>query len=274
MSPVRPRTHALSDQSVAKLCGLFASVGWVAEELDRDYGEDLLVRIFADGESLAETFYVQLKSSENVSKLKTADSRWVRVKNIKPGHFRHWDKFLDPVFIILWDFNAEIFYWEMVQEPEKVPSIGGKSSTFYLPADNQLDAAGIKRIAVRTRLRHRRLAKEKIGAEILSEHFERLFDVKISYDSQLGILVVCTPGYQPRVEFWGETATIIQNVANKEGVTTQEAFELLVSNGDKLVQGFTLGASIVFEYPDKSWAEKWDSLKEFERHFARKRELG
>jgi hypothetical protein len=44
--PARPRTHELEDLSRSRLREAFVRHGWTAEDLQKDYREDLLVRIF------------------------------------------------------------------------------------------------------------------------------------------------------------------------------------------------------------------------------------
>ena len=47
--PRRPRQHILEDLARAELHRVFEEFGWAVEDLKKDYGEDLLVRIFDKG---------------------------------------------------------------------------------------------------------------------------------------------------------------------------------------------------------------------------------
>jgi hypothetical protein len=90
--PRRPRSHILEDISRNKLHEAFDSVGWTVEDLREDYGEDLFVRIFADGVATPLSFFVQAKGTDNLSR--HIDSHTGTVEfSVKRRHVEHWKQF-------------------------------------------------------------------------------------------------------------------------------------------------------------------------------------
>ena len=69
----RPRSHRIEDLSRNRLRDAFNSVGWVVEDLRKDYGEDLLVRIFEQGVATPVAFFVQAKATDRIEDYTNAD---------------------------------------------------------------------------------------------------------------------------------------------------------------------------------------------------------
>src|SRR4051794_12896688 len=61
--PKRPEAHRLEEQSERFFCG-HLPVGWTWEKQVHDYGIDLRVEIFEDGEATGLELIVQLKASQ------------------------------------------------------------------------------------------------------------------------------------------------------------------------------------------------------------------
>jgi hypothetical protein len=167
MPPKRPRSHRNADLSVSHVHRVFESVGWTVEDLDKDYGEDLLVRIFQNDEVTPYAFFIQVKSTVQIEKYLTRDGRYVRYP-LTSGHVDHWAKFSELVLVVVWDAVRDIAYWETVQSPERpTERMSPRWSYLYLPRDNVLDETGTRRILARTKRRHSRLDAEKDGSQAL-----------------------------------------------------------------------------------------------------------
>ncbi len=69
----RPHSHRIEDLSRNRLRDAFNSVGWVVEDLRKDYGEDLLVRIFEQGVATPLSFFVQAKATDRIEDYTNAD---------------------------------------------------------------------------------------------------------------------------------------------------------------------------------------------------------
>jgi Domain of unknown function (DUF4365) len=75
MPPKRPRSHELETLSRNRLHNIFTQTGWVVEDLDDDYGEDLLVRIFEDGMATPFSFFVQIKATDHINRYLHANGK-------------------------------------------------------------------------------------------------------------------------------------------------------------------------------------------------------
>ena len=67
----RVTSHILEDTSRAAAHSFFTHLGWVANDLHKDYGEDMLVTVFHEGFATPVHFFVQLKATSDITKLKT-----------------------------------------------------------------------------------------------------------------------------------------------------------------------------------------------------------
>jgi len=166
----RTRSHVLEDISRGRLRkALVDDRGWVIEDLHKDYGEDLFVRIFKDGRATPLAFFVQAKASDNV----VFDKRKRSSVRVKTALLRNWSMFWEPVFVTLYDAKRDITYWEEVhyylQTPEGRERLrsAGKTISIPIPIINQMDEEGIGRMIVLTKQRFRRHANEELGARVL-----------------------------------------------------------------------------------------------------------
>src|SRR5688572_7662323 len=112
--PRRPRQHVIEDLARTKLHAIFSGVGWTAEDVSKDYGEDLVVRIFDDGQPTPWTFFVQSKATDNLSRYLTRDGGTIHFP-IRASHLVHWHRFWEPVFLTVWDSQSGNTYWGYVQ---------------------------------------------------------------------------------------------------------------------------------------------------------------
>jgi hypothetical protein len=59
--PYRPIQHQISSKAVAKVCDIWSNTGAAVEEIQRDYGEDLLVQTCLNEKLDASRIWVQVK---------------------------------------------------------------------------------------------------------------------------------------------------------------------------------------------------------------------
>jgi hypothetical protein len=59
----RPRQHILEDESILAFKQLLPE-GWVANEFAKDYGKDIQVEIFRNGNATGNMFITQLKATD------------------------------------------------------------------------------------------------------------------------------------------------------------------------------------------------------------------
>ena len=84
----------MEDLSRNRLHAAFESYGWTVEDLAKDYGEDLLVRIFDRGIATPYSFFVQAKATDRIAAYIRQD---MVAFPIETGHLRHWVRFSEPV---------------------------------------------------------------------------------------------------------------------------------------------------------------------------------
>jgi hypothetical protein len=176
-----------------RLRTIFADQGWTVEDLREDYGEDLLVRIFASAKATEYSFYVQLKATEHIDRYLTKQAAYIFYP-ISTPHLEHWSRFWEPVLLILWDAKGQRFYWECIQtsiEATGLPQTQ-KQKTFSItiPTTNTLNEEGIRRIVARTKKRFKRFAREKEGANQLLELLRSKLNLESTYEPQAGFLLI------------------------------------------------------------------------------------
>lgn len=59
--PYRPIRHQISAKAVVKVCDVWTDIGTAVEEIQRDYGEDLLVQTCLNGKMDSSRIWVQVK---------------------------------------------------------------------------------------------------------------------------------------------------------------------------------------------------------------------
>ncbi|MFC2023923.1 DUF4365 domain-containing protein [Chloroflexota bacterium] len=92
-----------------QLADRFDEYGWIPGSIARDLGEDFLVRIYDEGVSSGLSFFVQLKSTEDLNQLMLASgdiSYPLEVKDLL-----HWEVSAVPVFVVVWDVNSRRGCW-------------------------------------------------------------------------------------------------------------------------------------------------------------------
>jgi len=162
--------------------------------LGRDYGEDLLVRIFDNGQATPFAFYVQAKATDQIFKYSSDEISFSFP--VKRAHIEHWARFREPVLLTLWDAQKDQTYWECIHSylasPEGKAAFHKAGQTFRIriPAVNTLDSFGLERISSRTRIRLREVDCEKEGARALVERFEQTTGATvIEYSPKNGVLI-------------------------------------------------------------------------------------
>jgi Domain of unknown function (DUF4365) len=234
MAPKRPRSHVLGEEGEASAAKAFRSQGWTVEKLSRDYGEDLLVRIFENGEATPYTFYVQVKSDSNLARRMVSNGAFLSYP-IRFSHLQSWEKFWEPVIFAVWDPVHAVTYWEMIQSPERPIRRSQTGARIYTPTDNTLDAEGLARIDARTRSRYEQLEREQHGAQALITMLESLLDVRIGYYPQNGLLMVEEPSARLRVTVFGRIKERLERLEELSGQPLETmANEMLRGFADKL----------------------------------------
>ena len=223
--PKRTRSHQLEDMSRNRLHHLFTKVGWTVEDLAKDYGEDILVRIFEKGEATQLSFFVQAKATDNFSRYLNKSSDLIRYP-ISKEHTSLWSRFHEPVILTLWDSRSDITYWTCAQDaldhtegtPDRKRT---KKVRIPIPCANILNSGAARRIRNIAQARHKRLEREVEGAKILIDLLESKLGVKVEYSAS-GVLIVTWPTNEIEMTFFGKTADLLDRIAKHRGISAQE----------------------------------------------------
>ncbi len=128
--------------------------GWEPRTLSNDLGEDFIIDIYDDRISAGLAFYVQIKSSEDISKFQIKNKNFSYLLEIK--HLEHWQDYVPPASIVLWDISKRCGYWVMVNEvikrlDEEKPTWRKQNKVkVSIPPNNTMDDTGLK--ALRNKL--------------------------------------------------------------------------------------------------------------------------
>ncbi len=147
----RPREHIIADLSVnyferhALLCG------YAVERVFHDYGFDLVVWTYnSDGEIEPEQLLVQLKSTDSMNWV--ADHTRIALR-VDRRDLTLWLAYFLPVFLILYDAQADKAYWICIQayfqklgNTFNLSQIGA-THTVYFDLDAILDADAVRKFA-------------------------------------------------------------------------------------------------------------------------------
>jgi hypothetical protein len=281
--PKRPRQHVIEDLARAQLHSSFASVGWSVEDLDQDYGEDLLVRIFEDGKATPWSFFIQSKAADHIDRFLLQDGRYIAFP-IKSKHAQHWERFWEPVVLAVYDTKSEVTYWEVIQSylnTNRSLSINtpNKSITVHVPTDNKLDYEGFLRLRNRTRTRFERFEAQKEGAQLLIDELHNQWGVRIEYEPEFGLLMLPKGHFQPdasderTVTVFGRLASQLDRFQKKYKMELQRAFERSIALGLKICIAYEQGAKLQMRNRDGEVLREWQTLEDLQRYIDREQEI-
>lgn len=103
--PIRTDSQFIGSMAIRQLQNIFAAIGWESEEIEKDFGEDLMIQIFENGEKLPIKIFAQVKGTKNIEENKRKD-KYV-YSGIKKTTFSSWIDFNDSTVFILWDICQE-----------------------------------------------------------------------------------------------------------------------------------------------------------------------
>ncbi|MEZ7127773.1 DUF4365 domain-containing protein [Nonomuraea sp. AD125B] len=271
MPPKRPQSHKVADIALGCVVEVFRSQNWIVEEMNRDYGEDLHVRIVKGEVVTPYVFYVQVKGTGSLSRYRTKDGKCIKYP-FEGWRLRYWADFWEPVVVAVWDSLTREIYWEIAQDAED-PEGATRRSHLLIPLDNKLDAQGLARIKNRTLKRHRRFENEKAGASVLVERLEELLGVSISYDPQGGILIVGDPDGGATMTVFGKYAEWLERRASELGITPDDLVNDALSVGLPVIESLLDGKELVITDSQGRVEQRWNSVDEFFRYIDRREEV-
>jgi hypothetical protein len=211
---------------VNRLHAGFEAEGWTVEELSRDYGEDLLVRLFEDESATPYSFFVQAKSTDRIEKYHREQSD-AYLFPIETGHLRHWVRFAEPVFLTLYDSPSGQTFWVSTQCAAAQMAISEKvykqrTVSIAVPCCNVLDPDGILRIRGITRLRFERIDRERRGARLLIDLQATAPGFKVSHYDPANELIEIDTDSGHEFIFLGAAGERMREILKDTGVPPEE----------------------------------------------------
>lgn len=228
--PKRVRAHQLEELSRNRLHCAFEKAGWTVENLAKDYGEDLLVRIFENGNTTPLYFFVQSKATDSLSRYegKNPDFLWYRLRS---EHLIHWEKFQQPVILTLWDSRTNNTYWTCIQNALvqiRFTCDLEKRKTVRIPIyrGDLLNGQGLNRIRKIAHSRYARMEYEKEGVAFLIDRLQSKLNEKIEYST--GSVIIEEANSPPEIIFFDNTFERIQKLATIRNVSAEEIVEFAI----------------------------------------------
>jgi len=87
--------------------------GWVATPPEVDLGEDYFIHIYIGGRATGVSFYAQAKSVTNLLQRRKNNKL---VYTLKPKDLKHWETFVLPVVVIVWDTKRREGCWALISK--------------------------------------------------------------------------------------------------------------------------------------------------------------
>jgi hypothetical protein len=253
------------------------------EDLAKDYGEDLLVRIFDEGKTTPWSFFVQSKATDKLEALLTHGGKVISYP-IDSDHLEHWARFWEPIVLTVYDTTTATTYWEIIQNVLDVPHDGlgervRTSVVVHVPTDNVLDQQGFRRLRQRTKRRFERFEAQKEGAEVLIEELKRYWGVTIEYAPDEGVLFLPKgrfthdeSGERMFVPF-GRTAASLLKMQRRHGLSPTSVFEQSLELLAKILATYRSGGKLQLQDQSGAVVREWNSFDELQRHVERDLEL-
>jgi hypothetical protein len=183
--PERSKSHVQEESSRLYVKTAFNRFGWVAHDLNPDYGEDLFVFVYEDRIATGDLFFVQIKSTE-------ADVSTGLAYRLRVATIRRWTRLSVPVVLVLYTSVPNVrSYWSVFSSKEwsdLLLSIEEGQETVSIPQDpkkilDEMSAVGLRSAVtvplravdlapLRGLLRHAEKHCEEIGAWLLKYKHE------------------------------------------------------------------------------------------------------
>jgi len=157
--PRRPQNHQIGDQAKGQIMDAFFSNGWIVEEVQEDYGEDLVLQIVVNEQVLPFRIFIQLKGTEKMQKFKRKD-HYIFL-NLKSSTALHWLDSNDLTTFVLWDIKKRQGVFEFTDhaiERKHVDNPKRKTVSAKLPERNMIkekDLKGFKKVCLENYLHKR-----------------------------------------------------------------------------------------------------------------------
>lgn len=182
----RNRQHQLGDIACDKIRGFIREhTNWTVDEPKSDYGEDLFVRIFDNGQKTPLGFYIQSKGTENIDKYLIKNNKIISFP-IDSDHLLKWIPLQEPLFLMIWCNSTKAIYWECIQINVTTSDIdfgtklaNQKTINVSIPIENVLNENTVFSLRAITYNRYLRLNDSQDEILALLDKIEDMWGVRI-----------------------------------------------------------------------------------------------
>ncbi|MEU4359305.1 DUF4365 domain-containing protein [Streptomyces virginiae] len=150
--PNRPVQHRIASLAVAAVRQVWNRGGHAVDEIQEDYGEDLLVQICLNGRMDPARIWVQVKGTERDT------SKKLPTVSVSSDQVLRWARTADLVVVVLWDVNAEqgwfILPQDQFDQADLASGVGGHKLNLKFSREVKFDIDAAERLAWAARIEH------------------------------------------------------------------------------------------------------------------------
>ncbi|WP_405706093.1 DUF4365 domain-containing protein [Streptomyces sp. NBC_00069] len=150
--PNRPIQHRIASLAVAAVRREWNRGGHAVDEIQEDYGEDLLVQICLNGRMDPARIWVQVKGTKKDTKKKLPNVP------VASDQVLRWARTADLVVVVLWDINTESGWFILPQDQfdqaDLASGVGGNKLNLKFSRDVKFDQDAVERLAWAARIEH------------------------------------------------------------------------------------------------------------------------
>ncbi|MGC4044404.1 MAG: DUF4365 domain-containing protein [Armatimonas sp.] len=280
--PKRTRNHIIEDIARASLRNIFSHLGWTVEDLNQDYGEDLLIRVFENNNATPWILFAQSKATDHINRYLINNGNIISFP-IDSVHINHWSLFSEPVVLMIYDVKSGNTYWEIIQNyldaVIDLPSESlGKTINIHIPIRNTLNSEGLRRLRNLTKKRFERFSSYQNGIQILIDALHDHWGVDVEHSPEKGVLILPCGTFvkdssgDTTLVLFGNTYTMVDNLVSKTGLSPNEILHLALDNQLQIIETFKSGGVITIQ-DEYNTTKEIRTLEEYKEYMNKKSEL-
>jgi len=245
--PKKTKSQSIGSIAIKQLQKIFAEIGWESEEIEKDYGEDLMIQIFENGEKLPIKIFAQVKGTKNIEENKR-NGKYV-YSGIKKTTFSSWIDSNESTVLILWGINQEEGVFGFINKNSLQKNTKNKTKTVSIELQdwrkiNKKNTRGFKRECLEEYLLKRQihfeglksmLSNEEENKSTELEHNKQIVKAIFLYLKIIGIIkefeesITLTNEFQELLD--NRIIYALKQIENKEDVDIEDVIsdEILIS---------------------------------------------
>lgn len=231
----RTKAHEIGDQAILYLISEFGKQGWTSEEVSRDYGEDLYVRIFEDGDATNKFFHVQSKATSNLERYQKEGGEFSFPFTV--NHIRSWLSFRHPVLVTLFDAKAGVAYWLDVKDGVQGKDLETSDSlSLRIPQKNIIADSNLSELKQHIDNRYNTYKEVGKMADFLVRELKEKYELEVDFDAESGIFLLPNGTFtkDPKggwvATFLGNAARLLEKLTGITGEDPETSFRIAIED--------------------------------------------